>query len=201
MEKLIILIGGMPTVGKSTIAEMVAKHYDLPWISTDQIRMIMQTVANHDERPALFAGMNMSADEFFETYSVNDIIQQEREYGEEVWAGVKRFIDTNWVWKKGCVIEGVGIFPKLAAEYTDESGVKTIFLSDENTDHIREIIYERGLFTHPEKYSNEMKEKEIEWIKAFDQTIRQEAEQYGFPVVAIAKDSNDINKVLEILSK
>ncbi len=39
------LIGGAPTVGKSTIAAPLAAHLNLPWISTDRIRDIMRTVA------------------------------------------------------------------------------------------------------------------------------------------------------------
>jgi 2-phosphoglycerate kinase len=39
------LIGGAPTVGKSTVAAALAAHLDLPWISTDQIRDILQSDA------------------------------------------------------------------------------------------------------------------------------------------------------------
>lgn len=200
MSRQTILIGGMPTAGKSTIAEAVAKHYDLPWISTDQIRMVMQSVANQQEHPTLFAGMNMTAEAFFESYTINEIAKQEYDQAEEVWTGIKRFIDTGWVWQKGCVIEGVSIIPKLVAErYNDKPEVKAIFLSDNNDERIRDVVFSRGLFTHPEKYGSEIKEKEVEWVKVFDDIIRQEAVRYNFPIVEVGKDSSDIEKVIAAL--
>lgn len=202
MNKQIILIGGMPTAGKSTIAEAIAKHYDLPWISTDQIRMVMQSVANPDEHPALFEGMNITAEQFFEKYSLDEIAKQEYDQAAEVWTGIKRFIDTGWAWRKGCVIEGVSIIPSLVAErYSDNPEIKAIFLSDTDTERIREVVFSRGLFTHPEKYGDDVKEKEIEWVKIFDGIIRREAERCKFPVIELGKDSTDFEKVLVALEQ
>lgn len=196
MSKQIILVGGMPTAGKSTIAEAIAKHYDLPWISTDQIRMIMLSVANEKDHPALFEGMNMTAEAFFDKYSVEEVVDQEYKLAKEVWTGVKRFIDTGWVWKRGFIIEGVGILPGLVAEgYSDKPEVKAVFLSDTNHERIRDVVYNRGFFTHPDKYGSAVKEKEVEWVKLFDNVIRQEAEQYGFPFIEISKDLSDVKKV------
>ena len=63
MSKQIILIGGMPTGGKTTIAKNLSKQLNLPWISTDQVGQIMREVATREKHPKLFTwedydGMN-----------------------------------------------------------------------------------------------------------------------------------------------
>jgi 2-phosphoglycerate kinase len=52
MEKRqIILIGGAPTVGKTSIAKLLSKHLGIPWISTDMIREIMRGTVDNEELP------------------------------------------------------------------------------------------------------------------------------------------------------
>jgi len=50
----IILIGGAPTTGKSTIAMRLSEELHLPVISTDQIRTIIQSIADPHIHPNLF---------------------------------------------------------------------------------------------------------------------------------------------------
>ncbi len=40
------MIGGMPTTGKTTLARELSQKLALPWLSTDQTRLIMQGVAD-----------------------------------------------------------------------------------------------------------------------------------------------------------
>lgn len=42
MQGTIILIGGAPTTGKTTLAKALSRVLGLPWISTDHIRAWMQ---------------------------------------------------------------------------------------------------------------------------------------------------------------
>ena len=37
-NKRIILIGGAPTTGKSTVAHKLARHFDLPWINRSDVK-------------------------------------------------------------------------------------------------------------------------------------------------------------------
>lgn len=89
MEKQIILIGGAPTMGKSTIAVLLSKHLGLPWISTDQIREIMRTVASRKDFPKLFNPEGYSAERFLTEFSAEQIVNMEMDEGEDVWLGVK----------------------------------------------------------------------------------------------------------------
>lgn len=60
MKRKIILIGGAPTVGRSTMAKFLSERLGIPWISTDQTRAIMQAVVSKDAYPALFTANGMT---------------------------------------------------------------------------------------------------------------------------------------------
>ncbi len=201
-EKNIILIGGAPTVGKSTVAALVAKHFDLPWISTDQIREIMRRVAKREDAPKLFNPEGYTGERFLTEFSSEEIVQMEIEQGEAVWPVVKDFILDDHTWKEGFIIEGVNILPYLVSgDFKDNKSIKTIFLIDEDADRMREVIYNRGLWDDAKKYSDDVKEKEVEWASLFSHKLKAEAEKYGYPVVEVKKGVSDLETILRVLGE
>lgn len=201
MNREVILIGGMPTAGKSVMAAKLARHFDVPWISTDQIRTIMKSVASPAKYPLLFDTHGMTAEQYFATFSVEEIAQNEFEQANEVWAGITAFIDKNSDWRNGFIVEGVNIIPNLVKQsYGDNREVKALFISDSDDAHIEKVVYGRGLYEDAKKYSDALKPKEIEWVKLFDKMIRDDAASSGYNVVDIAKDEIDIAKILSLLS-
>lgn len=196
-RRKIILIGGMPTVGKSTIAARVAKRLDLPWISTDQIRTLMMTTANKQDYPLLFNEDGHTAESYLTTYTADEIATQEIQQADEIWSTIRHFIDSDWVWRDGFVLEGINITPSLVAEtYGGNEDIKAVFLSDSDTERTRTVVYKRGLFGPPHETPDALKEKEIEWTHLFDRTIREQIEKTGLPLVEIEKTERDVDRVL-----
>lgn len=196
----IILIGGAPTTGKSMMAYLIAKHLGVPWISTDQIREIQQSVASRKEFPSLFNTRGYNAEKFLTEFSAEQIVNMEMEQGEVVWLGVKKLIEDDYLWKEGCVIEGVGILPRLVArDYKDDLHVKTVFLVDEDADRMRDVVFTRGLWGDAHTYSDSVKEKEVEWALLFSHKLKTEAETYGYRLVEVTKNKNDLQAVLNAL--
>ncbi len=202
MDRKIILIGGMPTAGKTTIAKELSSSLNIPWISTDLIRKIMLSVVNLDEKSKIMPWDGYSAEEYLTKFSASQIAQNEYESGIATWPGVEAMFHKNWVWLEGFIVEGVGILPKLAAiEQSRNTYIKSIFISDRNIDRTRETIFSRGLFGNPNDYSDLLKEKEVEWVRLFDEIIRDEAKQFDFPVIDVDKSESDIQKVTEVLER
>lgn len=78
--------------------------------------------------------------------------------------------------------------------------MRPLFLTDEGDDALRQAIFSRGLYADADTYADESKEYEIMWARLFDQRIQVEAQQYGYPVVRVQKDSEiDIPNVLSAL--
>lgn len=198
--KTIILIGGAPTTGKSTIAALVAKHLNLPWISTDQIREIMRLVARREDCPKLFNPKGYDAQKFLTKFSAAQIADMEMEQGKAVWPGIKKFIKDDYTWRDGFVIEGVNILPHLVAnDFLNDKNIKSVFLVDEDADRIRDIIFNRGLWDDAHKYSDDLKPKEIEWVLAFSNKLKAEAKKYNYPTVEVHKKDDDLQAVLSAI--
>jgi 2-phosphoglycerate kinase len=199
MPRIVILIGGAPTVGKSTMAQLLSHRLSLPWISTDQIREVMQTVADEAQHPKLFNAGHTEAETFLNAYMPEQIADMELEQGEAVWAGVIKFIENDYTWKDGFIMEGVGILPKLVATIQDND-VKSIFLIDRNEERMKNVIYARGLWGDADTYPDYLKEKEVHWATLFSHKLEKEARRYGLSVVEVEKNSQtDLAKVCELL--
>ena len=199
-ERRIILIGGAPTAGKSTLAEQVAKHFELPWISTDQIRTIMRKVANPVDRPKLFNPDGYTKEGFLREFSADEIVRIEFDQSEAVWTGASAFIKQEWTWTRGFVVEGVNILPHLVArDFVDDPQVQALFLVDEHLERIRRVIYTRGLAGAANSYSDDVKDREVEWVTLFSQRLRADAAKYGYPLVEVQKSAADLDAVLAVL--
>ena len=193
MARMIILIGGMPTTGKTTLARELSQRLALPWLSTDQTRLVMQGVADPKQYPQLLSAHGLSAAEFFQRFSPEEIAEREYMHGIETWPGNKKLIEDDFTWREGFILEGVNILPSLLPSLQTSSDVRPLFLTDEGDDALRKAIFSRGLYAD----ADTLKECEIIWARLFDQRIQAEAQQYGYPVVRVQKDSEiDMPNVL-----
>lgn len=200
INKDIILLGGAPTTGKSTIAELLSKHLGIPWISTDQIRETMRTVADRKKFPKLFNPEGYDAERFLTEFSAEQIAVMELEQGEAVWPGIKKLIEDDYTWEKGFIIEGVALLPDLVAKnFKDNTHIKAVFLVDEDADRIRNVVFTRGFWDDANSYSDEVKEKEVEWVLLFSHKLKAEAGKYGYQSIEVTKNNNDLQAVLKAL--
>jgi 2-phosphoglycerate kinase len=194
-SRTIILVGGMPTAGKSTVAKALADYFSLPWISTDHIRIIMREVVNRDEYPKLF-----NPKDYLEKMSPSEIVQLKIDQAEAIWVAVRRLIKDDYTWREGFIVEGVNILPRLVQQdFHGDSRVRAVFLADPDESHIRKILFSRGIYSQTEPYADELKEKELKWVLKFGEMIRESANTYNFPVIELDKTGDDLEKVLKAL--
>ncbi len=200
-ERNFILIGGAPTTGKSTITENLAESLSLPWISTDQIRNVIKPYGDQEKFPALYDTVGLTAEEFLAKYTPQQVSDMEYSQGGEVWPAIKGLFMSNSNWRDGGVIEGVNILPHLVAEenYKNKELVKPLFIVDLDEDRIREVVYTRGVYGGADEYSDDVKEKEVEWVMIFAHRLQEEAHKYGFPCIEVTKTDSDLQKVMSEL--
>lgn len=175
----IILIGGSPTAGKSYTARKLAEELKLPWISTDTIREQMRWIVRKEDYPDLFYHSDASPDkavEFLTHNTAQEIVEHQNKESADVWKGVRGFIESDYSWGN-FIVEGVAILPKFVAsqEWKIKKEIKAFFLIDEDKNRVRNIISTRGLWDDADKYSDSVKEKEVEWIFDFNNYIKEEA--------------------------
>jgi hypothetical protein len=94
----------------------------------------------------------------------------------------------------------VNILPSLVArDYGRDSRVRAAFLLDDDVERIRHVVYTRGLWDDADRYGDHLKEKEVEWVQVFNSLLKAEAERCGYPVVGVAKNPADADRVLAAL--
>jgi len=194
------LIGGAPTVGKSTITAALAAHLNLPWISTDQIRDIMRTVASRRDHPKLFNPEGYGAENLFDAFSAEQLVEIEVGQGEAAWTGIRALIERDYTWPQGFVVEGVNLLPHLIArDVAQDANVRSVFVTDSDPDRIRSVIFTRGIWDEAGRYPDSVKEKEFAWVLRYDAWLKEQALAHGFPVVSLAKDGSDLGRIREAL--
>jgi 2-phosphoglycerate kinase len=198
MTKQIILIGGMPTAGKSTLAENLSKHLNLPWISSDQIGQVMRGVASKEQYPTLFTWENYDGFQYLNKYTADEIANNEFAKGEAVWPGVRKLIKEDYTWNDGFIIEGDDILPHLVAQdFSSSSNVKAVFIGDHDDKRVRDVVFNRNFsLDAASAYPDDVKEKEIAWILNYGEKLKSQAIKYEMPWVEVEKNEDDLTKVL-----
>jgi 2-phosphoglycerate kinase len=200
----IILIGGAPTVGKSSIARKLAERYKMPWISTDQIRELMRGTTSRKDYPYLFQHHNALANmgvRYLTKNSATEIVRRHNEENKEVWKGVEALIEGDYDWNS-FIIEGIAILPCLAKKVMAKNKrVTSIFLVNDDENAIRKVIYTRGLWDEADKYPDSVKEKEVEWVMAYNAYIVREARRYNLPVVKANRGLVHLSEAELVLNK
>ena len=198
----IILIGGSPIVGKNYAARKVAESLKLPWISTDTIREQMRKIVREKDFPNLFAHSEATPEmavEFLSKKSAKEIVKHQNDESLDVWKGMKALIETDYVWGN-FIIEGVAVLPHLVKKLSVENKeIKVVFLVDDNVERVRKTIFTRGLWDDADKYPDDVKEKEVEWVIEFNNYIIKESKKYSFPVVKIGDRRKYIDKIKELI--
>ncbi len=190
--KQVILVGGMPTAGKSTLAQNLSRHLNLPWLSTDQIGIVMRAVAPRETHPELFRWEDYAADPSVGELTADEIADNEFAKGGANWLGVRTLIQEDYTWNDGAVIEGVDVLPHLVAQdFPDSDVVRPVFVGDHDRSRIRAAVQGRDVFWD--------EDKEVEWALRFSEKLRAEVERYGFAWVDLEKNDRDLAKVLGAL--
>ncbi|MCD6478177.1 MAG: hypothetical protein J7K87_04185 [Candidatus Aenigmarchaeota archaeon] len=188
--KKVIFIGGAPTTGKSYIAKKLSEELKLPWISTDTIRELMRRLVKKEDYPALFylsEATPEKAVEFLTGNTPEDIVKIQNEESLDVWKGVKALIETDYVWES-FIVEGVALLPHVISKFIRENkniDAKAVFLVRDDVEHIRKVIFTRGLWDDAEKYPDSIKEKEVAWVIAFNNFIKSETKKYNLPTINV----------------
>src|SRR3989344_2457817 len=200
--KRIVLIGGSPTAGKSYTARKIAEELKLPWISTDTIREVMRKIVRKEDYKTLFLHADATPEmgvNFLNNNSAKEVVKMINKESEDTWKGVKALLETDYVFGS-YIIEGVAVLPSLIKEFVSKNkNVVALFLIDEDIERVRKAIFTRGLWDDASKYPDEVKEKEVEWVIAFNNYIKKEAEKYGFPVISVENRNDYLKKIIRLI--
>ena len=186
MKKHFILIGGGPGIGKTSLAVKLSEEIKLPWISTDAIREIMRKTVKEEDYPNLFLFTKVTAENYLKKNNPEQIVKDMNNESFDVWKGIEALIKGDYWWDDhGYIIEGIAILPILIYKNFPNipKNINPIFLINNDRKKIKEVIYKRGLWADADKYPDELKDLEVEWVFTFNNWLEQEAKKYKYPTI------------------
>jgi len=189
LPERLILIGGAPLVGKSTLAARLARHFSVPWVSSDDIRKWMQQLVRTEDFPFLFDSVDISAEAFYKRYDTVQkvIVRQRLEHGN-VQSGISAMIRSFWWWDD-YIIEGIAVTPAfvnhLQTSYLDIR-IESLFLVDHQEDSISRRLRTRGLWDEAGAYSPAVRPHEQAYVTAANREYEREAKKFGYPLYDVA---------------
>ena len=192
MDK-IILIGGVPCIGKSTVAKNIAKKINIGYISTDTIRAILRTISNKKEYHSLHFFINQKAELYLPNTEIETIIQDYINESQAVWLGIKNIIRRNGD-DDIKIIEGVANLPVLCKK-SKLKNIMPIFLYFDNEDIIRKNLFSRGLWGKSKK----LKEYELNYLIEFNKYIIDSAKKYNYQLVNVFPYKSLQKRILDII--
>lgn len=165
----VILIGGSPMIGKTTLATELALKYRYNCISTDDIGEIVQTII--DINPM----KDFDYREYYIKKSVENLIKETIKYHKEIWKPIKHLIEIHSTWSNPIIIEGWALYPKLLSSIKKQN-IKTFWLiADEDILEKRIMgnkdFYE-GASNKEKMISNYLKRSKWHNKKLYDEVIK-----------------------------
>ncbi|MEA2097714.1 MAG: hypothetical protein U9P70_01390 [Patescibacteria group bacterium] len=175
----IILIGGVPCIGKSTVAEKLSREFNTNLISTDTIRSLLRVSSEEDNYRSLHFFVHQEAGKYLPNTNINGIIKDYIKESEAVWVGIKRIIKKNKYNKIG-IIEGVANLPILCKKSRIKNTLP-IFLYFDREDIIRNNLFDRGLWGKSKK----LKEYELKYLIEFNKYIVKTSQKYNYNCINV----------------
>jgi len=188
---MIYLIGGSPRVGKTNLAEAVAKQTSFPYFSLDHVTSVITPYVperEYETKLPLFAGRlrKETVEVSYARYSTEQIVNFYLCSAETYWAGVANFIRYAVEDEHDLILEGWQILPHLLHTLItpeNQDKLKIIFLYKSNVEHIIS-----GLKANTAKIDWVLRNAKNEstllaiarMISYFGDYIEQEAKQYKF---------------------
>jgi 2-phosphoglycerate kinase len=121
----VVLIGGPPCVGKSTVARCIAARYQYGCISTDDIAKAVRSVCRALARrePDPMAGMDWRA--YFATTPVDVLLEHDAASRAQIWPAIDGIVRAHVTRDDPLVMEGYALWPEqvMAAGFTATGAV------------------------------------------------------------------------------
>ena len=179
-EKVMLyMIGGSPCSGKSTLASLLARKYDLLHIKLDDLVDEMMSQASVDSRPICLLRQDRNPDQIW-LRNPEEMADEEWHFYEEIFPYVKSYLIKNQ--DRPLLVEGAGLLPHLVKEleWPASSYLCLTPTADFQKKHYKQrewVPYVLEGTSNPEQAFENWMQRDI----LFAQMVRKEAQKLGYP--------------------
>lgn len=112
----VILIGGAPFSGKTTVACRLAANLGYTSLSTDDIGLGLRAVVTRKHFPDLFSMADCDYREYYLEHSIEELIRHAEKAHRALWPAIEAVIRAHASWGEPIVIEGWSLFPECVSQ-------------------------------------------------------------------------------------
>jgi len=133
----VILVGGAPLSGKSSLANALARRSGIAHVSTDDLSTAIRAVTSARSHPALhYLDVDGRFRDYYHAHTPERLMEDALAFHRAAWPAIEAVARAHADWDRPAVIEGWGLLPDRVARLGLES-VKAVFLVPGET------VYER----------------------------------------------------------
>lgn len=135
---MIYIIGGSPRSGKTILSRELSKELNIPYISSDYLRLVVMPYFNGKDKDDNFPFEKMfdlsGMSNFFKDHSGHEMLEADIKEAKTLWPGIESLIKHLLLSKINYIIEGVHFLPSLVNQFKDDKNFKIVILAktDEN---------------------------------------------------------------------
>ena len=191
------MIGGSPCSGKSTIASLLARQYQLLHIKLDDLVDDMMSQASADSQPICLLRQNRNPEQIW-MRSPEEMADEEWRFYEEIFPYVKSYLIKNQ--DRPLLVEGAGLLPHLVKELECPA---SSYLCLTPTDDFQKKHYKQREWvpyvvegtTNPEQAFENWMQRDI----LFAQMVRQKAMKLGYSSLVTDSSQSENQTVEEVV--
>ena len=135
----VILIGGAPMSGKTTVAHMLAAKLGYGCLSTDDLGEAIRAVTTKDTHPYLHPMDGYDYREYYVTRSPEALIADVSREHHAMWPAIQSVLRKHATWGEPLIMEGWSLWPERVTQLRLPSMQSLWFVANEQTLHERMI--------------------------------------------------------------
>jgi len=198
-EKVMLyMIGGSPCSGKSTLASLLARKYDLLHIKLDDLVDEMMSQASVDSRPICLLRQDRNPEQIW-MRNPEEMADEEWRFYEEIFPYVKSYLIKNQ--DKPLLVEGAGLLPHLVKEL--ECPASSYLCLTPTADFQKKHYRQREWVPYVLEGTTNSEQAFENWMQRdilFAQMVRQEAVRLGYPSL-VTDGSQSENQTAEEVAR
>lgn len=198
---MIILIGGAPRTGKTTLAKELSKKLNISWISTDTLEVIAREYIPEKDLAKAYPYTTLrrakgarNNDEFYSKYSTAKIVQVLKAQAKTNHNAIEAMVSNEIANGNDTIMEGYHLDPSFVAKLIKKYGsknIKALFLTKFDAKKFAEDVHKSStpndwllLLTKEQKTFV----KVGEMVALYSKTFEDGARKFGFDCVNLDKD-------------
>jgi len=182
----VVLIGGAPMSGKTTISRQLASRLGYAGLSTDDLGEAVRAITTPQSHPDLHPMAGFDYREFYVCHSVDTLISYISKQHQALWPAIAAVIRTHATWGQPIIIEGWNLYPAWVKKL-ELPNIKSIWLIADDELLEQRIINEEGFY---QGASNDeaMIQNYLGLTVWYNSQLKKEVERLAMPAIPLGPD-------------